>query len=172
MAFMEGSANDWLGVAVIDGYHTRPAVGSLTLGFFLAAMTAGRWFGPALLDRHGRRASVRTSGVLACGGLVLVVFGGWLPLALLGAVLWGLGSALGFPVGMSAAADDPQHAAGRVGVVTSIGYVAFLAGPPFVGLLGNHVGTLHALLAVAGVATAGLLLSPVIASPRGRTAAR
>jgi hypothetical protein len=34
-----------------------------------------------------------------------------------------------------------------------------------VGLLGNHVGTLHALLAVGGVAIAGLLLSPVIASP-------
>jgi fucose permease len=165
MAFIEGSANDWLGVAVIDGYHTRAAVGSLTLGLFLAAMTAGRWFGPALLDRYGRRAIVRTSGVLACGGLALVIFAGRLPLALAGAVLWGLGSALGFPVGMSAAADDPQHAAGRVGVVTSIGYVAFLAGPPFVGLLGNHVGTLHALLAVGGVATAGLLLSPVIASP-------
>jgi hypothetical protein len=51
--------------------------------------------------------------------------------------------------------------------VTSIGYVAFLAGPPFVGLLGNHVGTLHALLAVAGVATAGLLLSRVIATAPG-----
>ncbi len=168
MAFMEGSANDWLGVAMIDGYHTRAAVGSLTLGMFLAAMTTGRWFGPALLDRYGRRTSVRTSGVLACGGLALVVFAGRLPLALAGAVLWGLGSALGFPVGMSAAADDPRHAAGRVGVVTSIGYVAFLAGPPFVGLLGNHVGTLHALLAVAGVAAAGLLLSPVIATRQGR----
>jgi len=131
---------------------------------FLAAMTTGRWFGPALLDRFGRLASVRASGVLACGGLALVVFAGWLPLAVAGAVLWGLGSALGFPVGMSAAGDDPRRAAGRVGVVTSIGYVAFLAGPPFVGLLGNHVGTLHALLAVAGVATAGLLLSGVIAT--------
>ena len=162
MAFMEGSANDWLGVAVIDGYHARAAVGSLTLGLFLAAMTTGRWFGPALLDRFGRLASVRASGLLACAGLALVVFAGWLPLAMAGAVLWGLGSALGFPVGMSAAGDDPRRAAGRVGVVTSIGYVAFLAGPPFVGLLGNHVGTLHALLAVAGVATAGLLLSGVI----------
>ena len=71
---------------------------------------------------------------------------------------------------MSAAGDDPRRAAGRVGVVASIGYVAFLAGPPFVGLLGNHVGTLHALLAVAGVATAGLLLSSVIATAPDATA--
>jgi cyanate permease len=165
MAFMEGSANDWLGVAVIDGYHARPAVGAFTLGVFLAAMTTGRWFGPALLDRFGRIASVRTSAALACAGLLVVIFAGRLPLAIAGAALWGLGSALGFPVGMSAAGDDPRRAAGRVGVVTSIGYVAFLAGPPFVGLLGNDVGTLRALLAVAGVATAGLLLSSVIATP-------
>ena len=59
----------------------RAAVGSLTLGIFLGAMTAGRWFGPALLDRFGRVASVRASGLLACAGLLLVVFGGSLPLA-------------------------------------------------------------------------------------------
>ena len=43
----------------------------------------------------------------------------------------------------------------RVSVVTSIGYTAFLAGPPLVGLLGNHVGTLDSLLAVAVIASVG-----------------
>jgi len=100
-----------------------------------------------------------------------VVFGGSLAVALAGTVLWGLGSALGFPVGMSAAADDQHYAAGRVGVVTSIGYVAFLAGPPLVGLLGNAVGTLNSLIAVAGLAAAALLLSGVVSSSWGRSAA-
>ena len=159
--------NDWLGVAVIDGYNASPAVGSLTLGIFLAAMTTGRWFGPALLDRFGRVPSVRTSAVVACAGALLVVFAWSLPFAMAGAVLWGLGSALGFPVGMSAAADDSQFAAGRVGVVTSIGYVAFLAGPPFVGLLGNAFGTLHSLIAVAGLAAAAVLLSRVLSATAG-----
>jgi fucose permease len=172
MAAIEGTGNDWLGVAVIDGYHAKPAVGSLTLGIFLASMTAARWFGPALLNRFGRVASVRTSAVVACGGALLVVFAGWLPLAMAGAVLWGLGSALGFPVGMSAAADDSRLAAGRVGVVTSIGYVAFLAGPPLGGLLGNAVGTLHSLVAVAGLAGAGLLISGVLAARPARTLRR
>ena len=88
-----------------------------------------------------------------------------------GAVLWGFGSALGFPVGMCAAADDSRRAAGRLSVVTSIGYTAFLAGPPFVGLLGNHVGTLDSLLAVAGIATIGVLMSGVLAPPREPAAA-
>ncbi|HRK47634.1 MAG TPA: MFS transporter, partial [Nocardioides sp.] len=74
------------------------------------------------------------------GGVVLVACG---------VVLWGLGSALGFPVGMSAAADDPVRSAARVSVVSTIGYGAFLAGPPLLGWLGDHVGTLDSLLAVA-----------------------
>jgi fucose permease len=163
MAFIEGTGNDWLGVAMIDGYDATPAVGSLTLSLFLAAMTAGRWFGPALLDRFGRVVSVRTTALMACGGVLVVVFAGSLPVAMAGAVVWGLGSALGFPVGMSAAADDRRRAAARVSVVTSIGYVAFLAGPPLVGLLGNHVGTLRSLVAVAGLASAGVLLSGIVA---------
>ena len=68
---------------------------------------------------------------------------------------------------MSAAADDPGHAAGRLSVVTSIGYTAFLAGPPLVGLLGNHVGTLDSLLAVAGIASVGVLVSAVVSPPPG-----
>ena len=64
-------------------------------------------------------------------------------------MVWGLGASLGFPVGMSAAADDPARAAARVSVVSTIGYGAFLAGPPLLGWLGDHVGTLDALLAVA-----------------------
>ena len=45
--------------------------------------------------------------------------------------------------------DDPSHAAARVSVVASIGYAAFLAGPPLIGFLGDHVGVRHALTAVA-----------------------
>jgi fucose permease len=167
MAFIEGTGNDWLGVAVIDGYDASPAVASLTLGIFLGAMTTGRWFGPAVLDRLGRLVTVRICGLLACAGVLIVVFGGSLPLAMAGAVLWGLGGALGFPVGMSAASDDPGHAAGRLSVVTSLGYTAFLAGPPLVGLLGNHVGTLDSLLAVAAIASVGMLVSSVVNPPRG-----
>ena len=66
-------------------------------------------------------------------------------------MLWGAGAALGFPVSMSAAADDPTMAAARVSVVASIAYTAFLAGPPLVGFLGDDVGVLRALTVVAGL---------------------
>ena len=166
MAFTEGTGNDWLAVAVIDGYGTAPVAGPLTFAAFLAAMTAGRWFGPQLLDRYGRVATVRASALLALVGLLLVVFGGVLPLAVVGSVLWGLGAALGFPVGMSAAADDPRHAAARVSVVASVGYTAFLAGPPLIGFLGDHVGVLKALTVTAGLLGLAALIAGTTAPLR------
>jgi fucose permease len=166
-AFTEGTGNDWLGVAVIDGYGASAAAGSLTFAVFLAAMTVGRWFGPGLLDRLGRVQTVRLLAAVALVGLGLVVFGSGLAAAVTGAALWGLGTALGFPVGMSAAGDDPRHAAGRVSVVASIGYVAFLAGPPLIGFLGDEVGTLRALTATAGLVALGLLVSGVLRPPQG-----
>jgi cyanate permease len=85
----------------------------------------------------------------SAAGIVLVVYGGHVAVVGLGIVVWGLGASLGFPVGMSAAADDPARAAARVSVVSTIGYGAFLAGPPLLGALGDKVGTLESLLVVA-----------------------
>jgi predicted MFS family arabinose efflux permease len=155
-AFTEGSANDWVAVALVDGYSATQAVGAVAFGCFTAAMTLGRFVGGSLLDRFGRIVVLRCSALLALAGLALVLVGGSVPIALLGAVLWGLGAALGFPVGMSAAADDPVRAAARVSTVSSIGYMAFLAGPPLIGPLAQHVGILHALLVVVVAITLGL----------------
>lgn len=158
-AFAEGTANDWISVATIDGYGASATVGTLTFAAFLAAMTTGRWFGPALLDRHGRVPVLRAAATVAVAGLVLFVFGGIAPLAVAGAVLWGAGVCLGFPVGMSAGADDPAHAASRVSVIASIGYCAFLGGPPLVGFLGQHFTVLRALLAVAALLTVAVVIA-------------
>jgi predicted MFS family arabinose efflux permease len=164
-AFTEGTGNDWLGVAIIDGYGAAAVTGPLTFALFLAAMTLGRWFGPRILDRRGRVLTVRVSSAVALVGLLLVVFGQVLPLAMIGSALWGLGAALGFPVGMSAAADDPRHAAGRVSVVASIGYVAFLSGPPLIGLLGEHVGVLRALTVAAALLALSIAIAGVCREP-------
>lgn len=159
-ALIEGIANDWLALGLVDGYEVSNAVGTVGFAVFLAAMTAGRTAGTQLVDRFGRLPVLRVSAVLAAAGVLLVVFGGSLAVAFVGTVVWGLGAALGFPLGMSAASDDPRRAAARVSVVASVGYTAFLAGPPILGYLGDHEGVLHALLAVAVAATVMGLVSP------------
>jgi fucose permease len=148
-AFAEGTGNDWISVALIDGYHAPATVGTLGFAVFLAAMTTGRWVGPGLLDRYGRVAVIRVISILAVLGLVLFVFGPSTPVAFAGALLWGAGTSLGFPVGMSAGADDPSRAASRVSVIASVGYCAFLGGPPLIGFLGQQFTVLRALTAVA-----------------------
>jgi MFS family permease len=122
-------------------------------------MTIGRWFGPALLDRYGRVPVLRTLAGIGLAGLLLFVFGPVTPVAFAGAVLWGLGASLGFPVGMSAAADDPAKAAARVSVVASIGYCAFLGGPPLIGFLGDHYTVVRGLLAVAMLLVISILVA-------------
>jgi MFS family permease len=159
MALTEGTGNDWLSLAVIDGYHAAAVAGTLTFAVFLAAMTAGRWWGPKLIDRYGRVPVLRVCAVTALAGLLVIEFGEVLAVAMAGALLLGLGTSLGFPVGLSSAADDPAHAATRVSTAASIGYVAFLAGPPVVGFLGDRVGVLHSLWVAAVVLAAAFLLA-------------
>jgi predicted MFS family arabinose efflux permease len=164
-AFAEGTGNDWISVAVIDGYGVPAAVGTLAFAAFLTAMTAGRWAGPRLLDRHGRVPVIRALTILSVAGLLLFVFGHWTPVAFAGALMWGVGVSLGFPVGMSAGADEPARAASRVSVIASIGYCAFLAGPPLVGFLGQHFTVLRGLLAVAVLLGLAALLAGNVRPP-------
>jgi len=159
VSVIEGVGNDWLSLGVIQGYHTAAAVGTAVFALFLAAMTAGRWFGPRLIDRYGRVRVLRPAAAMALAGLLLVGLAGSLPAAFIGAVAMGLGTALGFPVGLSAAADDPARAAGRVSAASSLGYAAFLAGPPLIGFIADHAGVLHALACAGVLLVAAMFLS-------------
>ena len=158
MSFAEGSANDWLALASVDSYLVPNEVGAIMFGIFVTAMSVARLVGVLFLERFGRVPVLRGSALLAMAGLIIFIVGAptvWV--GIVGIFLWGLGSALGFPVGMSAAADDPKTAAARVSAVATIGYVAFLVGPPLLGFLGQHFGLLNSLLVVLVLVTiAGL----------------
>jgi MFS family permease len=157
MTFAEGSASDWLALAVVDGHGQSDATGALVFGVFVSAMTVGRVLGGPVLDRFGRVPVLRACSVLGVAGLLLVILAPMVWLLVLGTVLWGLGASLGFPVGMSAAADDTANAAARVSAVAMIGYFAFLVGPPVLGLIGEQLGILNALyVIVVLMALAGL----------------
>lgn len=158
MAFAEGSANDWLALAMTDDRGFDDAQGALLFGVFAVAMTAGRIAGVPLLDRFGRVPVLRVAVAASAIGLAVVILVPFTPVMVAGIVVWGLGAALGFPVGMSAAGDDPVGAAARVSAVATIAYCAFLVGPPVLGLVGEQIGILNslwivfALIVIAGFA--------------------
>ncbi len=166
MGFAEGTANDWLGLAMVDGYGLTNPGGAAVFAVFVTAMTAGRFCGGMFLDRFGRVPVLAGSAFLAFAGLLLVIYGPSTPFAVVGVVLWGIGASLGFPVGMSAAADDPKRATANVAAVATIGYTAFLIGPPLIGLLGDQVGLRSAFLVVLVLVAIALVATPAARKPK------
>ncbi|MFP5252416.1 MAG: MFS transporter [Actinomycetes bacterium] len=158
-ALAEGIANDWLALALVDGYGTSEALAAVGFACFVSAMTLGRTFGGTAVDWLGRVTVLRLTGVLVVAGVAVVVWSPVLPGAFVGAALWGLGASLGFPLGMSAAADDEHRAAARVAVVSSIGYAAFLGGPPLLGTLADALGVRQAVVVACVAGLVGALLA-------------
>ncbi|WP_425955063.1 MFS transporter [Xylanimonas sp. McL0601] len=158
-ALTEGAANDWTSLSLVDGFGASQAMGALGLAIFLTAMTVTRLLGTSLIDRFGRVAVLRASSVAALVGVGTFAFAPWLWLALVGSLVWGASAAMGFPMGMSAASDEPRKAAMRVAVVSTIGYAAFFVGPALIGFVAEHTGYRHALAVIAVPVVIGLLLA-------------
>ncbi|MCL6662004.1 MFS transporter [Paenibacillus amylolyticus] len=160
MALAEGTANDWLPILFVDAYQVTHVTGTIVYGVFLLAMLIGRMSGGFLLDRFGRVPILVSAAIIAVSGLAVVILDINFYFAAAGVFLWGIGASLGFPVGLSAAGDNPNGATERVAFVSTLGYLAFLVGPPFIGLLGESVGLLYALLVVIIAVLIAGLFSP------------
>jgi MFS family permease len=159
MAFAEGGANDWLALGMVEGHGADQALGAAGLAVFSISMTVVRVAGGPLVDRFGRVATLRVLAVAAAAGLLLFILAPTIPLVFVGAALWGAGVSLGFPLGMSAAADDPEKAAARVSAAATIGYIAFLCGPPILGIISERVGLLNTLYVLVVLIVASGLAS-------------
>ncbi|MFT2752931.1 MFS transporter [Clavibacter sp. Sh2088] len=167
--FGEGAANGWISVAVRDAMGRPEAFAAAAIAIYAAAQVVARVAAGPLVDRLGRVAMIRWTSALGLAGVVLFILDlGTVPLVI-GVVLWSVGVSMGFPLGMSAAAegDDPTA---RVTLVASVGYVAGFVGPPLIGLLAQGFGILPALWPVAVLFLVGALLAPAFRSRRGGTA--
>jgi len=155
----EGSANNWLTLAAHDEHGIDAAVAAAFLTVFAVAEASARIFGGPLVDRLGRVRTIRYTTTLGVIGVVLFILGGQLWLIILGVVLWAIGVSMGFPLGMSAAAESGPNPAARVSVVASIGYFANLAGPPAVGALAERTGLVNALWLIVALLAAAFAAS-------------
>ena len=174
LAMAEGTANDWLPLVMVDGHGFGAAVGSAIYAIFAAAMTVGRFVGGWFVDRFGRAAVLAGSALFGALGLAVVIFVDNQIAAAAAVVLWGIGTSLGFPVAMSAAGDsgDRSETAARVSFAATIGYVAFLVGPPVLGLLGEQFGLRAAMIFVLILVTAAMFLAPAARTQAEREAVR
>jgi MFS family permease len=166
----EGSANNWLTLSVHDDHGQSDGVAALFFTVFAISETLARVFGGPLVDRIGRVWTVRATTALGVLGLVLFITSDQLWLILLGTFFWAVGVSMGFPLGMSAAAESGPNPAARVSVVASLGYLANLAGPPVVGALAQSVGLLNALWLVAALLAVAFAVAGSLARRRSADA--
>jgi MFS family permease len=147
----EGSANSWLTLAVRNNHGQTAAVAALFFTAFATCEGLTRIFAGPLVDRLGRVLSIRLTTTLGVIGIVTFILAGNRWIVLFGVVLWAVGVSMGFPLGMSAAAESGPDPVAQLSVVASIGYFANLAGPPVIGALAQSAGLLNSLWLIAAL---------------------
>jgi hypothetical protein len=147
--FGEGAISDWGAVYLTQ--YTGQGAAAVGYAVFSMTMAAGRITGDWLRVRLGSVNLVRLGGGLAAAGLGAGLLVGGVGATLAGYACAGAGFSTIFPITLSAGG----HRAGvgsqtGVAAVTAFGYVAFLAGPPVIGILADLV-TLRGALSVTVV---------------------
>jgi MFS family permease len=155
----EGSANSWLTLAVRNNHGQSAAIAALFFTVFATSEGLTRIFAGPVVDRLGRVRTIRLTTALGVIGIVAFILGGTAWIVLLGVVLWAVGVSMGFPLGMSAAAESGPDPAARISVVASIGYFANLAGPPAIGALAQSAGLLNSLWLIAALFVAAFAVA-------------
>ena len=158
-AWAEGSANDWLALLLHDHRDASGALAAAGFAVFATAMTLGRLAGTPVVTRFGRVRALRVGAAVAAVGIVLLLTVPVLAVSYVGALLWGLGIAIGFPLAMTAAGETPGRGPSAIATVATIAYTGFLVGPPLIGTFAHAVGLDHALWVVVALAAGMVALA-------------
>lgn len=132
----EGAMFDWSGVyfqKVIQPPHGLVAIGYTA---FMSTMASGRFLGDWLATKWGIKRILQISGTLTTAGLLTAILFPWLFPALAGFLLVGAGVSSVVPLVYSAAGRSKVLSPGvALAAVSTIGYLGFLVGPPFIGFI-------------------------------------
>ncbi|MEU5951069.1 MFS transporter [Streptomyces sp. NPDC047525] len=168
----EGVANDWSVLHLRDTLDAPAATAALAYGAFATAMTVGRLLADRVSARYGPVAVLRHGASVAAVGMTVAALSPWIPLALLGWTVFGIGLSGCIPQLFSAAGHADQDAAGaNVSRVAGLGYLGMLAGPAVIGPLTHAVPLnltffLPVAFCVLAACTAGILRTrPTAAAP-------
>jgi hypothetical protein len=164
----EGGASDWSAKLVRDDLAGSAALGAIAYAVFSVAMGTGRLAADRLWARWGPTGLLRRCGGLAALGFAAGLAVNTAPAAIAGFAALGLGLAGIVPTLFRAGADQPGVSTGpALAVVSSLGYLGFLVGPPLIG----GVAQLTSLRLACGLlALAGLIVTLLAPNAGPRTA--
>ncbi|SEP01654.1 MFS transporter [Amycolatopsis saalfeldensis] len=165
----EGVANDWAALHLQDVLGTSAATAALGYGSFAVAMTVGRFATDRVAALVGPAAIVRYGSALAAFGLAIASLSPWVPLALVGWALFGLGLSGGVPQLFTAAGNLDTRASGALmAKVVGLGYVGLLAGPALIGGLTRWMPLNVAFAVPFVLCVLAVVFAPVLTRRRDR----
>ena len=163
---VESGIENWSALFLQTEHDASPAATGLGPGMFATAMVLGRTAGQGLEALLGARGLLAFGAVVAASGLVLAATSPSIPIAVAGFFLGGAGISVGAPALFGAAGRGALEAerGSALASVTTVSYLGFLAGPPFLGAVAGAADLRVGMAALAGLAA---LLALATASPAG-----
>ncbi|MBT7908433.1 MAG: MFS transporter [Marinovum sp.] len=138
---VEGSAIDWSIIYMRDEFNAMPLIGGLSLACAALSQALVRYYADPLVDRYGPRSVALTSVIAMSIGVFFVVFAVFPTMALVGFLLMGGGSAVIFPLAMSAAAGrNDRTPEENVAALAQFAFATFLIAPPLLGIIAEGFG--------------------------------
>ncbi|MGI4871273.1 MAG: MFS transporter [Janthinobacterium lividum] len=153
----EGAMFDWSGVYFQKVVRPDPAW--VTAGYVacMSTMATGRFLSDLLTYRFGPTRMFQLSSALIVAGLLLAVGFPSLVPAVSGFLLVGFGIASVVPLAYSAAGRATTTSPGvALTLVSTIGFLGFLLGPPLIGFLSQYFHSLRVALGCVAVVAAGV----------------
>ena len=159
--FAEAAVADWSAVYIEGSLEGSAAIAALGFASFSVMMALLRLAGDRLTTRWGSSTLTRRGGALAAVGLATALVVAHPVAALVGFACMGMGLAAVVPIVFRAAGSLPGFPAGAgIAALTTVGYTAFMVGPPVIGLVAEVVGLPRALGLVVALLAVLVVLAP------------
>ncbi|MFB6666882.1 MFS transporter [Streptomyces parvus] len=155
--FAEGASLDWSAVYLRDVLGSSDGLAAASTTAFALMMAVARIAGDRIVDRFGAVRTVRTGGVMATAGGLLVVFSPSPAAAMCGFGLLGLGVAVVVPLAFAAAGRSGPNPSQAIAGVATITYTSGLIAPSAIGSLAEAT-SLVVSFGVVTVLAFGLVL--------------
>jgi MFS family permease len=153
----EGAMFDWSGIYFLK--VVNPGAAWVTAGYtaFMCTMATGRFIGDWVAYKLGMKRMLQLSGIMTAAGLLLAVLFPQFITATIGFLIVGAGVSSIIPMVYSTVGKSKVMSPGvAIAAVSTIGYLGFLIGPPFIGFIAQATSlrVSFAFIAVMGTMVA------------------
>ena len=138
---LESASIDWSVIYMRDIFFTPPFINGLAIVMVALTQFSVRYYADQYVEIYGSEKVSKISVVAMLIGVVSVCFSNSPYLSLVGFAFIGGGSAVIFPLAMSAAAQKTDRpAAINVASLAQISFLVFLLAPPILGFIAENFG--------------------------------